>query len=139
MAQVRGRFASRLGFLMAAAGSAVGLGNVWGFPSQTANNGGGAFVVMYLVLAFLLAWPALMAELVEERIFPFFAKCRSRLQTTTSAPKTAATITTAAEYPSSWGTIGSWHSSICRRGLRRKRGILGHKDRSKILDQVRQE
>lgn len=64
MAQVRGRFASRLGFLMAAAGSAVGLGNVWGFPSQTANNGGGAFVVMYLVLAFLLAWPALMAELV---------------------------------------------------------------------------
>jgi NSS family neurotransmitter:Na+ symporter len=49
---------------MAATGSAVGLGNVWGFPTQAANNGGGAFLVAYLVLAFLLAYPALMAELM---------------------------------------------------------------------------
>ncbi|KZN31335.1 transporter [Pseudoalteromonas luteoviolacea NCIMB 1944] len=49
---------------MAAAGSAVGLGNIWGFPTQTASNGGAAFVLVYLVLAFCLAYPALMAELV---------------------------------------------------------------------------
>jgi len=59
----RGEFSSRLGFLMAAAGSAVGLGNIWGFPTQTAQNGGAAFVIVYLALAFLLAYPALMAEL----------------------------------------------------------------------------
>lgn len=49
---------------MAAAGSAVGLGNIWGFPTQTASNGGAAFVLVYLILAFVLAYPALMAELV---------------------------------------------------------------------------
>jgi NSS family neurotransmitter:Na+ symporter len=49
---------------MAAAGSAVGLGNIWGFPTQTASNGGAAFVLAYLVLAFCLAYPAFMAELV---------------------------------------------------------------------------
>ncbi|MGS2723171.1 sodium-dependent transporter [Porticoccus sp. GXU_MW_L64] len=60
----RGQFSSRFGFIMAAAGSAVGLGNVWGFPTNTAENGGGAFVLLYFVLAFVLAYPALMAELV---------------------------------------------------------------------------
>lgn len=64
MASIRDQFSTRFGFLMAAAGSAVGLGNIWGFPTQTANNGGGAFVLVYLLLAFLLAYPALMAELV---------------------------------------------------------------------------
>ena len=49
---------------MAAAGSAVGLGNIWGFPTQAASNGGAAFLMIYLVLAFLLAYPALMAELI---------------------------------------------------------------------------
>ncbi|MAG75480.1 MAG: sodium-dependent transporter [Colwelliaceae bacterium] len=60
----RGEFSSRLGFIMAAAGSAVGLGNVWGFPTQTASNGGAAFVLVYLVLAFCLAYPAFMAEIL---------------------------------------------------------------------------
>jgi NSS family neurotransmitter:Na+ symporter len=49
---------------MAAAGSAVGLGNIWGFPTQAASNGGAAFLLVYLVLAFMLAYPALMAELI---------------------------------------------------------------------------
>ncbi len=49
---------------MAAAGSAVGLGNIWGFPTQAASNGGAAFLLVYLVLAFGLAYPALMAELI---------------------------------------------------------------------------
>uniref|UniRef100_A0A486XK70 Sodium-dependent transporter n=1 Tax=Rheinheimera sp. BAL341 TaxID=1708203 RepID=A0A486XK70_9GAMM len=60
----RGEFSSRIGFVLAASGSAVGLGNIWGFPTQVASNGGAAFVLMYLVLAFLLAYPVLMAELL---------------------------------------------------------------------------
>ncbi len=64
MSAPRGQFSSKLGFILAAAGSAVGLGNIWGFPTQTASNGGGAFVVVYFVLAFMLAYPALMAELI---------------------------------------------------------------------------
>lgn len=60
----RGEFSSRIGFILAAAGSAVGLGNIWGFPTQVASNGGAAFVLVYIVLAFALAYPVLMAELV---------------------------------------------------------------------------
>ena len=63
MSSQRGEFGSRFGFIMAAAGSAVGLGNIWGFPTQAASNGGAAFVLVYLLLAFLLAYPVLMAEL----------------------------------------------------------------------------
>ena len=43
MSLVRGEFSSRFGFLMAASGSAVGLGNIWGFPTNAASNGGAAF------------------------------------------------------------------------------------------------
>jgi NSS family neurotransmitter:Na+ symporter len=60
----RGEFSSRFGFLMAASGSAIGLGNIWGFPTNAASNGGAAFLLVYLVLVFGLAWPALMAELI---------------------------------------------------------------------------
>lgn len=49
---------------MAAVGSAVGLGNIWGFPTNTASNGGAAFLFTYLIMAFALAYPALMAELI---------------------------------------------------------------------------
>ena len=59
----RGQFSSRIGFILAAAGSAVGLGNIWGFPTQVASNGGAAFVLVYIILAFCLAYPVLMAEL----------------------------------------------------------------------------
>lgn len=58
----RGEFTSSFGFVMAAAGSAVGLGNIWGFPTQTAGNGGAAFVLIYIILAFLVGYPVLMAE-----------------------------------------------------------------------------
>ena len=60
----RGEFSSRLAFIFAASGSAVGLGNIWGFPTNAAENGGAAFVLIYLILAFLLAYPAMMAELI---------------------------------------------------------------------------
>nr|WP_231897898.1 sodium-dependent transporter [Vibrio tapetis] len=48
---------------MAAAGSAVGLGNIWGFPTQAASNGGAVFLLTYLVMVFILACPMLIAEL----------------------------------------------------------------------------
>ncbi len=64
MVAQREGFTTRVGFVLAAAGSAVGLGNIWGFPTQAANNGGGAFVLVYLLVIVLLAIPALYAELL---------------------------------------------------------------------------
>ena len=64
MGSTRGQFSSKSGFVLAASGSAVGLGNIWGFPTNAAENGGGAFVLIYFILAFCLAYPALMAELI---------------------------------------------------------------------------
>lgn len=61
--QARQGFSSNLGFVLAAAGSAVGLGNIWGFPTQAANHGGGAFILLYLLVLLVLAVPALYAEL----------------------------------------------------------------------------
>ncbi|EGR2473446.1 sodium-dependent transporter [Vibrio cholerae] len=65
MAQSNSRetFSSRLGFILAAAGAAVGLGNIWGFPTQAASNGGGAFLLVYLVLIFVVAFPMLVVEM----------------------------------------------------------------------------
>jgi NSS family neurotransmitter:Na+ symporter len=63
MTKVRDSFHSRIGFVLAAAGSAIGLGNIWGFPTQAANNGGGAFLFVYLLVTVLLALPALYAEI----------------------------------------------------------------------------
>lgn len=60
---MRERLGSRLGFLMLAAGSAVGLGNVWRFPYIVGRNGGAAFVVVYLAFLALLGFPLLAAEL----------------------------------------------------------------------------
>jgi len=63
MSGQRSQFSSRLGFILAAAGSAVGLGNIWGYPTSVASNGGAAFVLVYFILAFFLAYPVLMVEL----------------------------------------------------------------------------
>lgn len=60
---VRARLRSRLGFLMLAAGCAVGLGNVWRFPFVVGQNGGAAFVLVYLVFLVLLGFPLLTCEL----------------------------------------------------------------------------
>ena len=57
------RWASRFGFLMAATGAAVGLGNLWRFPFQTGQNGGAAFVFLYLLCVVFIALPVLIAEL----------------------------------------------------------------------------
>ncbi len=60
----RETWATRLGFILASVGSAVGLGNIWRFPFQTAENGGAAFLVVYLVAVLVIGLPALLAEFV---------------------------------------------------------------------------
>lgn len=59
----RGQWGSKLGFVLAAAGSAVGLGNIWGFPSEVAENGGAAFLIIYLACCFFVGFPVMVAEL----------------------------------------------------------------------------
>ncbi|WCE32236.1 sodium-dependent transporter [Vibrio sp. SCSIO 43137] len=59
----RETFSSRIGFVLAAAGAAVGLGNIWGFPTQAASNGGGAFLLVYLLMILLVAFPMLVVEM----------------------------------------------------------------------------
>lgn len=61
--QDRGQWSSKLGFVLAAAGSAVGLGNIWKFPSEVAENGGAAFILIYLLCCFLVGFPVMVAEL----------------------------------------------------------------------------
>lgn len=63
MAEIREHWGTRFGFVMAAAGSAVGLGNIWKFPYVTGENGGGAFLVIYLACIFIIGLPLVMAEL----------------------------------------------------------------------------
>lgn len=63
MATNRESWGTNFGFLMAAIGSAVGLGNIWAFPYKMANNGGFAFLVVYLILAFFLGFVVMLAEL----------------------------------------------------------------------------
>ena len=59
-----GMWSSRLLFVLAAAGSAVGLGNIWKFPYITGENGGGAFVVVYLLCIAIIGLPVMMAEVM---------------------------------------------------------------------------
>ncbi|WP_418666773.1 sodium-dependent transporter [Allofournierella sp.] len=61
--QQRSQWASKLGFVLAAAGSAVGLGNIWKFPGKVAAYGGGAFILCYLAIVALIGLPVMLAEL----------------------------------------------------------------------------
>jgi NSS family neurotransmitter:Na+ symporter len=63
----REKWASRLGFVLASIGSAVGLGNIWRFPFQTATNGGAAFLVVYLIAVVCIGFAALLTEFVVGR------------------------------------------------------------------------
>src|SRR5271156_1617679 len=64
----RGLWGTRFGFYLAAIGSAFGLGNLWRFPYVVAENGGGAFVLLYLFLVFLIGMPFLIGELLLGKI-----------------------------------------------------------------------
>lgn len=61
---IHGQWSSKLAFILAATGSAVGLGNVWKFPYITGENGGGAFVLVYLVCIALIGIPIMMSEVM---------------------------------------------------------------------------
>ena len=64
MSGTREQFGSRLGFILAAAGSAVGIGNLVGFPVGAAKNGGGAFLLMYAIFVFAICCPKLTLKFV---------------------------------------------------------------------------
>lgn len=63
MAVNRGEWSSKAGFILAAAGSAIGLGNIWRFPYIVGENGGGAFVLMYVIFVVVIGIPYMIAEL----------------------------------------------------------------------------
>ncbi len=60
--QKSGGFRSRWGFILASVGSAVGMANVWGFPNKLGSNGGGAFLLLYLLFIFIFSYVGLPAE-----------------------------------------------------------------------------
>ncbi len=64
MAKVRESFGSSMAAVMAMAGSAIGLGNIWRFPYMVGQNGGAAFIIVYLLSAFFLSLPILLSETI---------------------------------------------------------------------------
>lgn len=64
MTQKRVSFGSKLGMVLATAGSAVGLGNVWRFPYMAGDNGGAAFILIYIMCIMLLGIPCMMSEFI---------------------------------------------------------------------------
>lgn len=88
------RWSSRFAFLMASIGAAVGLGNLWRFPFQTGQNGGSAFVLVYILCVALIAYPIMMGEIAVGR--------RKRLSAVGSTAGLAADLGRAR----AWGAIG---------------------------------
>ncbi len=68
MSDSRTTFKSKFGIILASVGSAVGLGNIWRFPYEAGQNGGGAFLLIYLCCVFVLGIPALLAEMTLGRM-----------------------------------------------------------------------
>ncbi|MBE6014630.1 MAG: sodium-dependent transporter [Lachnospiraceae bacterium] len=63
MEKQRAQWGSKIGFILAAAGSAVGLGNIWKFPGRAFEGGGGTFVIIYIIMVVLLGAPMMLTEL----------------------------------------------------------------------------
>lgn len=92
--QERSLWSSRFAFIMVTAGAAVGLGNIWKFPYVAGNNGGGAFVVTYLLCTLLVGIPAMIAELLIGR------------HGRQNAVNTLATVAKAANHSTRWEGLG---------------------------------
>ncbi|NLK36489.1 MAG: sodium-dependent transporter, partial [Epulopiscium sp.] len=60
----RGQFGSKIGFILSAAGSAVGLGNIWKFPGKAYSGGGGAFILIYIIIVALIGATVMLGEFV---------------------------------------------------------------------------
>ena len=95
----RENFASRLGFLFVSAGCAIGIGNVWRFPTVAGQNGGGVFVLFYLIFLLAMGVPVLTMELAvaarvmerrRRRIARWKSRARSGICTAISACSAAA-------------------------------------------------
>ncbi|HXV74552.1 MAG TPA: sodium-dependent transporter, partial [Sphingomonadales bacterium] len=100
---VHEQWSSRLAFIFAATGSAVGLGNIWRFPYLAGENGGGAFVIVYILCVILIGIPVLMAELAIGR--------RGAMSPTQTLVKVAAESGAAPHWK--WiGTIASFFGSL---------------------------
>ncbi len=63
MSVTRSKFSNKFGFIAAAAGSAVGLGNVWKFPFEVGKGGGSAFLIIYILCCFILCFPVMVTEI----------------------------------------------------------------------------
>ncbi len=96
---IHGEWSSRFAFILAATGSAVGLGNIWKFPYITGENGGGAFVLVYLLCVLLIGIPIMIAETMLGR--------RSRL----NPINTMIVLTEEAEADKNWHYLG-WRGVI---------------------------
>ncbi|MBQ4280234.1 MAG: sodium-dependent transporter, partial [Rikenellaceae bacterium] len=64
MVKKRGTFGSRFGVIVAVGGSVVGLGNIWRFPYIAGENGGAAFILIYICISLLIAVPVMLSEFV---------------------------------------------------------------------------
>ena len=89
------QWSSRYGFLLASIGFAVGMGNIWRFPFVTGQNGGSAFLIIYLACALMIGLPLLITELSVGR--------RGR----SSAPGSIVNVAKASGASKSWGKVGS--------------------------------
>jgi len=96
---IHGQWSSRMMFILAATGSAVGLGNIWKFPYITGENGGGAFVLVYLLCIAMIGVPIMMSEVMLGR--------RGRQ----SPINTMATLAAEAGKPKIWSMLG-WFGVI---------------------------
>ena len=67
MSNERGNFGSKIGIVLATAGSAVGLGNVWRFPYMVGEDGGAAFILIYIICILLLGLPGMICEFIVGR------------------------------------------------------------------------
>ena len=87
-------WSSRFAFIMASVGFAVGLGNIWRFPYVTGENGGGAFVIIYLLCVFAIGVPCVMAELLVGR------------RGQSSPSKSMAAVAEESGHSRNWGGVG---------------------------------
>ena len=92
----REQWGSKLGFILAAAGSAIGLGNIWKFPYITGENGGAAFIIVYLICIAVIGLPVLVGEILIGR-------------TTQLNPVGAFRTLSKSKF---WSTIGGLHQRI---------------------------
>lgn len=94
--KIRGQWSSKLSFILATTGAAVGLGNIWKFPYMAGDNGGSAFVMVYLICVVLIGLPVMLSEMIIGR--------RGRANPVNALKKVALE----AKHSKAWGLLGFW-------------------------------